>query len=431
MKQDDSLTIVGSGIVGLCIALTAARAGLRVTVIDPLDPGRGASFGNGGMISVDAYAPMALPGMLRQVPSWLRDPLGPLAVRPRYALPVAPWLVKWIRASNIERARRSARALNALHRPALDLYGEMLGPADFSSLIRVGGSLQIWEGAGPGRSELTRARLRQELDVEVRPVSGDECREIAPGLSPKVDRGLHFPRNGHTVNPGRLTATLAETIARAGGTFRREKVLSLEPRAGGGFTVWTNEGTRAVGRVVLAAGAWTAGLLKPLGLALPLEAERGYHLSVTSSLSLPMPVLHQGRGFGMTPMEEGIRLGGTVELAGLEAAPDPRRSLILRRLAAELFPGMESQVTRSWMGFRPSLPDSVPAVGPVPGVAGLHVAVGHGHYGMIGAPATAKLLLDLIGGAAPAIDPAPYSLARFGKARPPAKWEEYEGTVQK
>lgn len=406
------VTVIGAGIVGLSTALWCARAGLAVEVLDPLPPGHNASFGNGGMISVDAYAPMAMPGMMTNVPRWLLDPLGPLCVRPAYLPTLLPWLARWIASSGIEQVGRSAQLLNRLHRPALRLYEEMLGRETFDTLIRRDGSLQVWESDTPSRTEAVRRQIRRDLDVDVREISGDECRELVPGLTKGVKRGLHFPRNGHTISPARLTEAIARLLGEANVRITHERVMTVLP-AEDGNRIWTNLGERRVRKIVICAGAWSKQLVAPLGARLPLETERGYHLLVESDLKLPMPVLHQEKGFGLTPMLEGIRLGGTVELAGIEAKPNPERSRMLERLAKGVFPEMSARPLRAWMGYRPSIPDSVPVIGRLPGFNDILIATGHGHYGMIGAPATGRMIRDLLLDTPSEIAVDGYSIRRF------------------
>jgi len=166
----------------------------------------------------------------------------------------------------------------------------------------------------------------------------------------------------------------------------------------------------------MCAGAWSKTLLDPLGVRIPLKTERGYHLQLGApSIPLALPVIHRALGLAITSMAEGLRLAGTVEIAGLDASPDETRATVLRSHLDELFPGIEAQTRRLWMGFRPSLPDSVAAIGPAAQHPGLFVAVGHGHDGMIGAPSTGRLIAEMVAGVAPYIAAAPYSLARFGR----------------
>lgn len=411
-----NVAVVGAGIVGLCCALNLQRAGRAVTVFDPNPPGSGASFGNTGLINADAHLPVAIPGMLRNVPRWIADPLGPVTVAPAYAFKAAPWLIRWLLASREPAVRRGAGALHALHRRNHEEYRRLLG-AHYPGLIRNSGSVLLLPDL-PGRAERFGSTIRSELGIEARTLGPDDLRALYPGMSPIVRHALFFPRNGHTVSPARLTSTLACLFATQGGRLERRKVLALDRGAGEGARVVADGATYPASQVVVAAGARSRELLDPLSVRIPLETERGYHLHLTdTNVQLPVPLIYKARGLAMTSMEDGLRLAGTVEIAGLEAPPNMRRAYALKQHAIALFPGLAAGGESAWMGFRPSLPDSVAAIGRAPRHAWLFVATGHGHDGMSGAPATGRLVAELLTGTKPHIDPAPYGLDRFRGAR--------------
>ncbi|TPI11196.1 FAD-dependent oxidoreductase [Mesorhizobium sp. B4-1-3] len=409
-----SVVVIGAGIIGVSSALYLKRAGLDVTVIDPLPPGSATSFGNAGMVRHDCNVPVAMPGMLRQVPGWLLNPLGPLVLRPDYALKAAPWLLRWIRAGRMDRVNIAADALYKLHKGNLACYRDLIGDGAFETLIREVGGIQIWESEALGLSDRVTAELNSRQGVVTEPLSRRDLERLLPGISGIAKRGLLYPNNAHTINPHRLVMAIADGVRQAGGVFATERVLKIIPREGGGYTLMTNTANRKADAVVIAAGAWSNQLLEPLGASLPLETERGYHLMLPSpSVELPMPLQMKNRGFALSPMEHGLRLAGTIEIAGLEAAPDERRSEILLRHARALFPDLKGGEPTMWMGHRPSLPDSVPAIGKVPKQRALYIATGHGHTGMIGGGSTGRLIAELVTGNKPQIDPAPYSPARF------------------
>ena len=408
------VAVIGAGVVGVSTALYLLRAGCSVTIIDPLPPGSATSFGNAGMVRHDCNVPVAMPGMLRQVPGWLADPLGPLALRPRYALKAAPWLLRWIRAGHMDAVNASADALCDLHRGNLGCYRDLLAAGQFDELIRKVGGIQVWENETQSLSDRITMEINTRQGVVTEPLSRQDLERLLPGISPIARRGLLYPENAHTINPHRLVTAIADGVQRAGGVFATERVMRIIPRETGGYMLMTNTANRVTDTVVVAAGAWSNRLLKPLDAALPLETERGYHLMLPSpSVQLPMPVQMKSRGFAMTPMEQGLRLAGTVEIAGLEAAPDERRARILLTHARALFPDLKGEEPTIWMGYRPSLPDSVPAIGQAGGHAGLFVATGHGHTGMIGGGSTGRLLAELVTGQPTHIEAAPYSPDRF------------------
>lgn len=408
--------VLGAGVVGLASALYLLRAGHAVTVIDPLPPGSGASHGNAGMISADIVAPLSMPGMVRRVPTWLTDPLGPLSVRPRYVPRAAPWLLRWLSAGRTSRVLPISDALRSLHSASFGCWKELLGASDFEKLIRQSGQVFAWEDPAPaarGAVSLDQ-RLRERHGIRAEVLGPADLQRLFPGISPGVVRGLLLPGNGYVLNPGRLVRRMAEMLRAEGGRLLAERVLKLVPRAGGGWLVMTTTDNHWTDIAVVAAGAWSNALLTPLGLRLPMEAERGYHAVLrNASIDLPMPISVKGRGVALTPMEDGLRAAGTVEFAGLDAPPDERRAMQLAAHARQIFPDLRHDEPILWMGARPGMPDSLPVLGPAPGQPGLFLCCGHGHFGMTSGPPSGRLLAELIAGAPPSIDPQPFLPTRF------------------
>jgi glycine/D-amino acid oxidase-like deaminating enzyme len=412
--SDRTSIVVGAGVAGLSAAIYLRRAGLSVSVIDPLPSPGGASFGNAGLISPDTVVPIALPGMLGKVPGWLRDPLGPLIVRPAYLPRAAPWLMRWIRAGRIDRVLAVSEALRLLHAPTFECWRELLGPDLYGDLIRLTGQVQLWEGDEETPTAAVERRLRDRHGIRAETLTADDLRQIYPGIAREIRRGLLLPGNGCTVSPPRLVRSLADLARAEGVSIVPERAMKLIPREGGGWMVMTNIANRVAATVVVAGGAWSRSLLDPLGIPVPLETERGYHAVIPGpSVELQRPLLHKSRGFAMTPMEEGLRIAGTVEIAGLDAAPDERRARILADHARRLFPDLQGGEPVLWMGFRPSTPDSLPILGPAPGRPGLFLCVGHGHFGMSGGPPSGRMVARLIAGERSEVDPSPFAATRF------------------
>ena len=250
-----------------------------------------------------------------------------------------------------------------------------------------------------------------------KPLSKSALQRLYPGISDRVSRGLLLPGNAHSVNPGAMVQALADRFKSEGGHIIVESVLRIWRDGSSGWTVMTNFGNHRSDGVVMAAGIWSDQLLRPLGLRVPMESERGYHAVVrTSSIELSMPILNKSRYFGLCSMDDGLRVSGTVEIAGLNASPDLARAKTLARQACELFPDLGGEEIY-WMGHRPSLPDGLPMIGPVHGHPGLNLCFGHGHSGLTAAPQSGKLLAELMCNEQVTVDPEPYSPARFLKTR--------------
>ena len=408
------IAVIGAGVVGLSTALYLRRSGRDVTIIDPLPPPGGASYGNAGMISADTSVPIALPGMLRKVPSWLTDPLGPLAVRPSYFPKALPWLMRWIAASRMPRVLEISDAMRALHKDAFLCWKELLGPQNFADLVRPAGQVHVWETDAETPGAALERQLRERQGIASQALTSDDLRQMFPGISTAVRRGVLVPGNGYTVSPQRIVQTLHRLFLEAGGRVVPESVMKIMPREGGGYDLMTNVGFHAAQQIVVAAGAWSVRLLKPLGVSVPLETERGYHVMLpTPNVSLTTTLSNKSRSFGVTPMEQGLRVAGTVEIAGLDAPPDERRAKALLANVRTMFPDVNTDGHRFWMGFRPSTPDSLPIVGEVAGRPGLFLAVGHGHFGMTGGPPSGRLLSQLINHQPTAFNAAAYGPQRF------------------
>ena len=405
-------TVLGAGVVGLSTALYLQRSGQRVTVLDPLPPAGGTSYGNAGLISKDNVVPIALPGMLRKVPGWLSHKEGPLRIRPAYFPRALPWLLRRVQASRMSNVLKISDAMRALHRDSLDCWRELLGDELFADLIRPAGQVRIWEGEGAGsKIELD---LFKRHGVEARALDAEDLRQIYPEITPDIKRGLLLPGNAHTINPQRLVQTLGKLLVAAGGEIISERVVKIVPRGPADYLLMTNLASRNAQRLVVATGAWSRELLDPLGVHVALETERGYNATMpTPNIALKIPIVMQSRGFGLTSMEGGLRAAGTVEIAGLDAPPDERRAMLLVTHAKRIFPSLQTGEPTYWMGHRPSTPDSMPLLGEAPGQPGLFLALGHGHFGMTGGPPSARLISRMINRAPLGIDPVPYAVDRF------------------
>lgn len=408
-----TVAVIGAGIVGLSVATYLQRAGRAVTVYDPGGPGAGASYGNAGLISPDSCLPVAMPGSLAKLPRWLTDRNGPLAIDPAQLPRSAGWLLRLIKASSRPSVRRIAAAMRALHETGFDTYRDMLGPEVFADLIRITGHVQIWSEAGDDVDPFIR-EIWDANGIETERLGPDELKQLLPDVEAGGAGGLLLPKNGMTVNPLRLVRTIHERFIGAGGSFLGERAMKIVPEGGRSWRVISNWGDRRFDETVVAAGAWSRKLIEPLGLRPPLDTERGYHATIeTPGVDLRIPFLHKGLGFGATPMEHGLRLAGTVEIAGLDKAPNERRAGIVLQHAKRLLPKLETADARIWMGFRPSMPDSLPVIDEAPGYPGLFLAFGHSHFGMTSGPVTGRALAARIVGGAPHIDLSPYALSRF------------------
>ncbi|WP_175546742.1 NAD(P)/FAD-dependent oxidoreductase [Natronohydrobacter thiooxidans] len=407
--------MIGAGIIGTASALRLAQAGLATTLIDWQEPGHGASSGNAGSISAESIVPIALPGMLAQVPKWLMDPKGPLNVRWRYLPRAAPWLLKWLQASRMKTVETSAVALRGLLHSAVDEYEDLLGPEHSARLIRRRGQMILWQSPDQTRSERAGHALREKHGVAMRWLSADDITDLEPALAPVFARGLLLERHGHMIDPLATVAALAAKFTAAGGIIRKARVATLDRAATGATRVVLEGGeTLHADRYVVSAGAWSTRLLARLGVHIPLETERGYHVTLKGIDGMcSRPIMHADKAFIVSQMAMGLRVAGTVEIAGVDAPPNYDRAKLLTGHVRAMFRDLPEAVAEYWMGCRPSVPDSVPVIDRVLAAPDVIVAFGHGHLGMTGAPATARIVRDLVLSRHSNIDISAFGIHRF------------------
>jgi glycine/D-amino acid oxidase-like deaminating enzyme len=417
-SEAKEVCVIGAGMVGVCAASWLQRDGHRVTLIEAGEPGHGASFGNAGCFNGSSVTPMAMPGVIRNVPGWLADPLGPLALRWRHLPAILPWLLRFARAGSEERARAAARALRPLVGPTLETLQPLLRDAGADDLVQRLGHLYVYRSEAALAKERFAWELRRDNGVETDEFDADGLRQLEPALSREYVRGVLVRENGHTANPLRLVESLLDAFRRSGGGLRRAAATGFRIEGGRLRAIETGDGEIAAEAAVVCAGAHSKPLARRLGDRVPLESERGYHVMIRDPEAMPrLPIAEAEGKFVVTPMEEGLRFAGTVELAGLAAPPDWRRARILLDQGRRMFPGLArshpDERISMWMGHRPSLPDSLPALGHASATRDVIYAFGHGHVGMTAAPVTGKLVADLVAGRPPAIDVTPFDPRRF------------------
>ncbi len=414
--SDDAphVTVIGAGIVGVCCAAWLQRSGCRVTVIDRGEPGRGASYGNAGLLQIDNCVPLGTPGILGQVPGMLRDPLGPLAIRWGYLPRIVPWLARFVAASRPARVEEISKALASLLGRAAGAYRDLVLGTAAEDLMRPTGTIVVYATQAGFEAARFAHDLRRRRDIRIEELRDGEIRQLEPALSPAIKHAVFSPDCIQIADPLALTQRLAEAFVRAGGTILRETVTDVRIGPNGPSHLVTDVGDHHVDRLVLAAGAWSRRLAGRLGARVPLDTERGYHLMLPKpGVELRIPIIAGERKIGITPMIGGIRLAGTVEFGGLERPPDYRRARIMAGMAREVIPGLETDGADEWMGFRPSMPDSLPVIGPSPRYKNAFFAFGHGHSGLTLGAVTGSLISDLVLGRAPPIDLNPFRADRF------------------
>jgi glycine/D-amino acid oxidase-like deaminating enzyme len=404
--------VVGAGIVGVCSALQLLREGHEVIVIDRNGPGEATSRGNAGIFAIGHVVPIGTPAILRRVPAMLLDSTSPLTIRPSYIAGVAPWLIRLLAASTPRRVEAISHALAAILAPALESYRPLIKSAGATDLVQRRGWLILFESEASRRAAEPDVVLRRSRGIRVDELDEGTIRQLVPGLRPGPVWGVMLPDCEHTLDPYRLTVALAEDFVAQGGVIQRGD-LRTDLVPDGKAQVLADAGPLAFDALVIAAGSWSRKLMRGLGDDAPLDTERGYHVMMENSIDLRLPLLFADHKFSVTPMTDGIRLGGTVEFAGLEAPPNPKRWEIMAQRSRAVLPGLKAEMQSTWMGFRPSMPDSLPVIGPSPRHPNVYYAFGHGHLGLTLAAVTGRMIADMVANRTPVVEPTPYRITRF------------------
>lgn len=393
------VAVIGAGIVGSCIALALRKRGAQVTLIDREGPASGCSYGNSGAISVSSVAPLAMPGILASVPKMLIDPESPLHLRAAYLPAAASWLTRFVLSATPARVERAAAALAALHAGAIDKHRALAQEVGVPELFLQRGHLHLYTDAAAFDDDAQAWRLRERFGFRYEVLDRAGIEALEPHVAARYRAGVMLADHATILNPARYTQAIAAAFVQRGGTLLRDEIQRLQ-RSGDQWSLQGASQRYSFDHVVVAAGAWSRALLSPLGVSLALESQRGYHVQFTGAHDVvSRTVVLTDRKIFVTPMEDGLRVGGTVEIAGLQRPPDAARAAMLERIARETFRGLDDRPVTTWMGHRPCMPNSVPVIGAAPGQRGLWLAVGHGHLGLTDSVNTADLIADALLGA--------------------------------
>ncbi|ABV87030.1 NAD(P)/FAD-dependent oxidoreductase [Shewanella pealeana] len=415
--QPDTLTVVGAGIVGLAAAIELQRAGFNVTVVDKEGAGTGASKGNAGHFATEQVFPLADPAMLPKLPGMLLDPLGPFRIQPRYFLKALPWFLRFLHNMLPSRRVQNSRAIKALNQDSIAAMKSLTAFCGCEELLTLNGSLLVFEGT-PLQEVQKEFRAYADAGVELQLLSGDEVRALEPSLTTNITNALYFTHVGHTEDPYRLCLALESKFKEMGGKVVTEELVKINTsNTDPSITLETNSGSHKTECLIIASGAWSKPFAKQLGYSVPLESERGYHLMMPQLSRLSRPVASYNRKFIITPMRDGTRLAGTVEFGGLKAPLVEARANCLFPHAKALLPELFADATVEdgvrWMGFRPSMPDSLPVLGRSQKQSNVFFSFGHQHLGLTWSAITAKLLAQEVLGKQADIDLSPYRIDRF------------------
>ena len=407
------VTVLGADIVGISTALSLAERGVTVRVIDKGAPGQETSMGNAGVISPWSIIPQALPGTWKQIPKLMFGYGRPLSIHPRTLPRMIPWGLRFLRQGREDRVRASADAMEFLCAPSVDLYRRHLDGTEHEGLVQDSMYIHAFRDGSRANLGAIDYRIRSAKGADLELVGRDRLAALEPALSPDFQAAVLIKGQARALSPGRISKVLAEKAASMGVVFVSDEVRALRP-SDGGWQITCQNQTFTSDRVVLSMGAWSKAVLDPLGLKLPLMAERGYHIECPApGVELNHSVMDTDAKIVASSMEGGLRVAGQAEFAPVDAPPNPKRQAQLESIAQAAFPGIDTSGARFWMGRRPSFPDSLPVIGQAPGFEGLFLNFGHSHYGLMMAPKSGEVLAELVTGRPTNVDLGAFSAARF------------------
>jgi glycine/D-amino acid oxidase-like deaminating enzyme len=408
----NSAGIVGAGIQGICIGLQLLKKNIPVTIFDKQDPGKMASYGNAGHFSPYAVLQFNRPDILYNIPKMLFSSYGPLALRWNYIPKMIPWILNFVKNCNTKSMLHTAKYMHQILDLSLDAYDEVFKEIDTTGLLEKKGIIYVWTKENL-KSRNLEIKVRDDLGVKQTLISKAEILDLEPNLQPVFDGGVLYDYAWHARDPYAITKKLFDLFIKNGGKFIKENVLNINQSNPNETLVKTESNQYTFEKTVIACGAFSKKLTDQLGENIPLDTERGYHVHFKGmDYLLSRAVINLDRGFGLTPMNQGMRAVGTVELGGLKNPPSKKRIDYIVRCAKELLPQLDKHEDE-WLGFRPTLPDFLPVLGPSQKNKNIIYAFGHHHLGWTLGAITGKIVSGIVAEEKTNLDLSPYNSSRF------------------
>lgn len=411
--KPEKIIVIGAGIVGVSAAIWLRRAGCDVILLDRSAPGQGTSFGNAGVLASCSMVPVTSPGLLLKGPKLLLDPNFPLFMRWAYLPRIAPWLMRYLSHANDKDTRRIAEGLTPIVSDSVEQHKSLCDGGSAAPFLQQSDYSFAYADRNAFNADAYAWDLRKKAGFVPELIEGDAVRDFEPAFGETTKLLAVMHDHGFILNPGDYVAELAKIFESMGGQFVTAEVRDFDLSEGNIRAVLTDAGPIACDKAVLSTGVWSKPLMAKLGLKVPLESERGYHIVFQDpSFDLKSPVMVASGKFVATPMNMGLRCAGVVEFGGLEAGPSKAPLDLLKKTVKSTFPNLAYSKTEEWLGHRPAPADSLPLIGEI-AKTGVFPAFGHHHIGLTGGPKTGRLVAGLVTGNKSNLDLAPYDPNRF------------------
>ena len=412
IRNCSSVGIVGAGIQGVCIGLQLLKKGVPTTIFDSMDPGKMASYGNAGHFSPYAVLQLNRPDVLYDVPKMLLSSYGPLALKWNYIPKMLPWILGYLKNCNKKSMLHTAKYMHQILNISMEAYEEIFQEIDTSNLLEKKGIIYVWTNQNI-KSRKLEIKVRDDLGVKQKLLSVKEILDLEPNLKPVFSGGCYYDYAYHARDPYTIVKKIFELFIQRGGKFIKENVCMVKQTSSKETLIKTDFREFKFEKSVIACGAFSKKLTDQLGEKIPLDTERGYHVHFKDMEKLiTRPIIFLDRGFGMTPMNQGLRAVGTVELGGLKNPLSKGRIQYIVNCAKELLPQL-GEHEDEWLGFRPTLPDFLPVLGPSKNNKNIIYAFGHHHLGWTLGAITGKIISGIVAGEKTNLDLSPYSSKRF------------------
>ena len=407
------VVVIGAGICGTACALWLRRSGHEVLLLDKSEPGMGASYGNAGLLAQWAFIPVNEPSIWKNIPRYLIDPMSPLFVKWRYLPQLTPWLIAFLKNATSIRSNRTSEALVPLVSDAVEQHKSLTEGTKAQNWIADSKFSYAYRNRTAFEQDAAGWAIKSAAGMKPDVLTGHEVQDEEPIFGPMIQCLAVLKGQGHILNPHGYVQSLVNAFEDVGGKYRKADVLDFERNGDKLTAVITNTGRIECDKAVLTAGILSKSLTAKLGLKVPLEAERGYHVMYKFPSETPRnPMMMTIGKFAVTPMAEGLRCAGTVELGGIKLGPSKAPIRLIRRRVSEVFPNLTYENSEEWMGVRPSTPDSLPLIGEI-AQSGIYTAFGHQHVGLTAGAKTGRLISDIVSQRMPNIDMSPYDPNRY------------------